>query len=160
MLSYSFLLLCVTLGTFNFVQRFMLDVQAPLVIHSIQAETRLVKQGGTVFYSALYSKRANCYPPRGTGEVRYRFETLATQKKPSALGNLIWENVEGIRRADWPPGDRLFGQSAAAVPIGLPPGKYTLTPTAIYSCANAPHLLQTVVPSMDIEVVPAVEPTK
>lgn len=147
--SNAVLALCMVAVGVLMTNHYTTDIRPPLVLHNFTVLTPVVAAGGQIDYQAVYDKRKECHPPLGGGEVRYRFASIDA----GVEGNLIRENVEGIKRTSWPAGHGLLGTGAANVPRDLPPGRYSVTGTAEYSCANAPYLLRTVTPPMIVVVL-------
>jgi hypothetical protein len=125
--------------------------EPPLVIHSIRVLTPVVRAGNTVEYEAQYSKRAACYPPKGSGAVRYVFEMLG-QVEGSRGARLIYSR--GVRRAAWLPGVDLIGPGAAQVPFDMEPGDYEMEAIATYQCEDLPHPSVVKSPKLRIRVLP------
>lgn len=126
--------------------------EQPLVIHSLRLLTPVVSPGGSVEYETVYTKQAACYPPRGSGEVRYSFERAGQTE--GARGALIAYG-SGSRRADWTPGNRLIGAGAAQVPDDLPLGDYIVVGTATYQCDTSPGVARHVrTAPMRVRVIP------
>lgn len=147
----ALMLLMVCTSSFSIAVAWMTDTRPPMVLHRIDVLTPVARQCGAIFYRATYDKRVECSPPAGSGEVHYRFSSVS--EKPDPYGQVVRDNVSGIRGAAWLPGVGMTGEGAANVPCDLPPGDYALITTSIYLCARAPHLLQTVSQPLLVKVL-------
>lgn len=98
-----------------------------------------------------YSKRVDCHPPAGRGELTYILWDLNTERLP---------NGQPIRRTVLERDSRAAGGSDvtlpdySTVPVGeLLPGSYAFQWLATYHCANARRVQNVEGPLLYFEVV-------
>ena len=94
------MILAAILAGWRVADYYTTDNRPALVIHSFQQLNRVVLQGADIEYQAVYSKRAECHPPRGNGEVRYRFRSLSQTKDGDHRGAVIVESPV-MRQTVW-----------------------------------------------------------
>lgn len=96
-----------------------------------------------------YSKRAECHPPQGKGEVTFR--AYGTAANGDQRNNVYEFDLHRI--AAYPPGDNLTATSAIPIPPNVPPGEYILSPMTDYVCAGASKTLRVDGPPVHIRVM-------
>ena len=135
----------------DIASRLWYDDRAPLVMHSSVPDSTVIIQGGVLHYTTTYSKRSACFPPSGMGEVSYKL--TRTNDSAPQFRNLIY-HFDVRREAKWPAGDNLTWRTAVPIPEDIPPGGYTYTASATYTCEGASRPLTFVGPTIPIVIVP------
>lgn len=125
------------------------DDRPPVVLHTVTIHTPQIEVGGTVRWTTVYSKRADCSPPHGRGEVTYR--VLGSPKHDATRHNIY--DLDLKREARWRPGDHLSFASSLQIPDDIPPGHYTVLNMASYTCKGASRTLHVEPAPMPLEIV-------
>lgn len=108
------------------------DDRPAVTVHEMTVLTPVVSPGGTLRYQSIYSKRAECHPPLGSGEVSYR---LYGSSAADATRHAIYD-FDLRREARWPPGERLTFETSVRIPADIPPGTYRFVNVTTYECRN------------------------
>jgi len=127
------------------------DDRPPVVVHSLVPESTVIEQGGVLKYTTTYSKRAECFPPAGRGEVSYKMTRVNDSR--IEYNNLIY-HFDARREAKGPPGENNIWSAAVPIPADIPIGHYTYTASATYTCDGASRPLVFVGPTIPIVIVP------
>ena len=125
------------------------DDSAPITFHSVILETPVVRVGGVLSYSSVYSKRADCFPPDGKGEVGYRLTRIGDASAEHKHLSYVFDFK---REAKWPPGVNITYATRVPIPADIPPGTYTYTAMSTFECKNASRLLTVEGPVLAVTV--------
>lgn len=129
----------VVLSTFSLAAHYTADDSAPLVMHHAEILTPVVKAGSVLkYHSKDYSKRRDCYPPQGEGKFFHLFASV----EGANADEVVHKKQATMKVAAWPPGKHLNHDGFAEVPASLPPGRYSVSFVADYSCHHASKILR------------------
>jgi hypothetical protein len=135
-----------TLSSYN---KWRYDDSPPISFSTFNIEQTEIAVGGSLSYTAIYTKRADCHPPEGNGSVSYKFRSIDGD---SSRGQLVFDNIRRSTTTHWPPGKDIKGYATIEVPNDIPPGNYIVTRTSRYSCANASRELVSSSPTFVIRI--------
>ncbi len=138
------------MGVVFFAASLAKDVAGYLYDHIVYDYSEIVRIDGISFRSDVlapgesfgyrldqYYKRADCGPPEGYGNLRYRVYDLNVDRLPNRVANWVWLDYE--RRSRAPGGETvqsLGDFSEIPLPV-LKPGLYALQWEASYYCARS-----------------------
>lgn len=111
------------------------DDSDAVVVHDIALRSDTLRSGDPVEYAMTYSKRDDCHPPAGRGELRYYLWDFNVNRTPNnqPTRRLVFE-----RNSRAGGGERVTTDGYSKIPIGIQvAGDYGLQWIATYHCARA-----------------------
>lgn len=152
-------LMCVGIAVWSIaaprlVERIIYDDRPAVIVWNLTAITKVVEVGKPFVYSFNYSKRAECYPPKGSGEVEHR----------------LWEDAPGQGFVRFRPIDNMISivppaingsrVSTIKLPPDLAPGRYAVQYRSEFRCERASRLQEFISPLMEFDVIGPKAPVK
>lgn len=128
------------------LDRIVYDDRAPMQFWNLKT-SKVLRPGQTFLLEFDYTKREECYPPQGRGEVEYR---LWTQE--AGLGFVRFKIIaNSISFAS--PAVNGHRQTMVPLPV-LDPGRYALQSRAEFWCRHASRILEVWSDLWEFDVTP------
>lgn len=122
------------------------DDRPPLVIWNMQPISTRLEPDAPYVYTFNYTKRAECYPPKGSGEVQHRLWHAGE-------GGFVHFTVIDNAAAFAPPAVNSFRKSTIPLPAALKPGHYAVQWRIEFRCDGASKMFEMIGPLMEFDVV-------
>ena len=128
----------------NFVYSyFFIDNSPPVKFSNFNVITKKLRNGETFYFEFDFSKRHDCSPPLGKGEVEFRVWNNDNPPK------FYW--LYGISARTWP-GQNQHKSSSVYMP-NLPPGRYYFQFRNRHTCKFASDVIESDSPLLEFEII-------
>lgn len=122
----------------------MYDDREPIVVTNINVLTPTMKPGEQMTYEFDYTKRTECYPPDGRGELQYRYWI----NDGNGFNKFAWIDIQTISYAV--PTDH-HRKTTIQMPI-INPGSYMLQYRWRFYCKGASKVFEKDGPMIPFEI--------